>query len=466
MFARLARNNAWSNRRLHRACAQLSQADFEAPRTSFFPTLQATLNHIYTVDAYYLDGLEAGGRGLALVANPIPHPRMAELAAAQATLDARLIRLCDALDAAALEREVVLDRGDEGLTRERTHAVLAHLFVHQIHHRGQAHAMLSGTAVAPPQLDEFFLDYDLPRRAGETLAQVPIQERDHLRDRLARRRQELVLHEAVRHAVEDHALVRDLRALELGDQRLLLVDQRVGGADDQERRRQLRRGAHRRDARIASRGSGRASRRDRRRPSRRAAWSRPRRRACPGRARELEAPRSRTRRRSAARRGSSARSGRPRGARRRRRSGSRPRSRRRRRAASRRRRSARRSRAAQRTANTQSSNGPGERRLGREPVVDVHDQVAGLGEAQAELAVRAAGCPRPSRRRAGTPAPGAGPRDRAPGCRPSRPGRSDTASWIAPIFGGSAFRSGVELVHHLAQRRGCRSGPGRSPSGP
>jgi hypothetical protein len=28
--------------------------------------------------------------------------------------------------------------------------------------------MLSGTPVEPPQLDEFFLDYDLPRRAGET----------------------------------------------------------------------------------------------------------------------------------------------------------------------------------------------------------------------------------------------------------------------------------------------------------
>lgn len=164
MYARFARNNAWSNRRLHAACERLSQAELEAPRTSFFPTLQATLNHICVVDAYYLDGLEAGGRGLALVENPIPYPRMAELALAQSALDERLIRFCAALDPTALAREVVLDRGDEGLTRERVDAVLAHLFVHQIHHRGQAHAMLSGTAVAPPQLDEFFLDYDLPRR--------------------------------------------------------------------------------------------------------------------------------------------------------------------------------------------------------------------------------------------------------------------------------------------------------------
>jgi uncharacterized damage-inducible protein DinB len=42
--------------------------------------------------------------------------------------------------------------------------VLPHLFVHQIHHRGQVHAMLSGTSVAPPQLDEFFLAENLSDR--------------------------------------------------------------------------------------------------------------------------------------------------------------------------------------------------------------------------------------------------------------------------------------------------------------
>ena len=41
--------------------------------------------------------------------------------------------------------------------------LLLHLFQHQIHHRGQAHAMLSGTEVAPPQLDEFHLALDASR---------------------------------------------------------------------------------------------------------------------------------------------------------------------------------------------------------------------------------------------------------------------------------------------------------------
>ena len=51
--------------------------------------------------------------------------------------------------------------------RERADRLLLHLFQHQIHHRGQAHAMLSGTRVSPPQLDEFFSVAEAPLRARE-----------------------------------------------------------------------------------------------------------------------------------------------------------------------------------------------------------------------------------------------------------------------------------------------------------
>ena len=97
----------------------------------------------------------------------VPFPKLAHLAAAQAATDARLVRYCDGLTEATLEQVVVLDRGEHGLTREAVHAVLSHLFVHQIHHRGQAHAMLSGTRIKPPQLDEYFLEWDAPLREHE-----------------------------------------------------------------------------------------------------------------------------------------------------------------------------------------------------------------------------------------------------------------------------------------------------------
>jgi len=54
--------------------------------------------------------------------------------------------------------------------------LLLHLFQHQIHHRGQAHAMLSETRIAPPQLDEFFAAEEAPLRASD-LAELGIDER-------------------------------------------------------------------------------------------------------------------------------------------------------------------------------------------------------------------------------------------------------------------------------------------------
>jgi uncharacterized damage-inducible protein DinB len=166
----MARNNAWSNYRLHNACALLSEREYRAERVSFFPSLPLTLSHILTVDWYYLDALERGGRGYAVFEQDEPFETLAELTAAQRDSDRRLIDVCNDLTSETVSSAVILDRGAQGRFEEAAYAVLMHLFVHQIHHRGQAHAMLSGTPVKPPQLDEFFLAQDLPVRAEELRA--------------------------------------------------------------------------------------------------------------------------------------------------------------------------------------------------------------------------------------------------------------------------------------------------------
>jgi uncharacterized damage-inducible protein DinB len=168
-FRAMARNNAWANHRLLEACAQLDDAALRAPRTSFFPSIHLTLNHILLVDWYYLDALDNRGQRwrelYALSAEPCAS--FAELRREQAAADRRLIAYCERLDADALEAVVVLNRPGELHYPERAADVLAHLFQHDLHHRGQVHAMLAGTAVAPPQLDEFFLAQDAPLRAAE-----------------------------------------------------------------------------------------------------------------------------------------------------------------------------------------------------------------------------------------------------------------------------------------------------------
>jgi len=166
-YRTMARNNAWSNHRLLAACAALSQQEFNAPRVSFFPSLTSTLNHILFVDRYYLDALAGRARPFD---EADPCTTVAALRTAQSASDRRLIAWCDELAAPGLARPVVLIRDQGRALEDRTDRVLAHLFVHQIHHRGQAHAMLAGTRVAPPQLDEFLLATDAALRSDDLLA--------------------------------------------------------------------------------------------------------------------------------------------------------------------------------------------------------------------------------------------------------------------------------------------------------
>ena len=166
-FRRMARNNAWSNWRLHGACSRLSPEEFQATRTSFFPSLRETLDHILLVDLYYLDALEGGRLGYAHFAARQPLQEFRVIRTDQIATDQRLIGFCDRLTHEELERIISIDRGPKGIDRETVADTLTHLFVHQIHHRGQVHAMLAGTPVDPPQLDEYFLQFDAVSRAPD-----------------------------------------------------------------------------------------------------------------------------------------------------------------------------------------------------------------------------------------------------------------------------------------------------------
>lgn len=155
-FRTLARANRLANRRLHLACLKLSQAEFQAPRTGFFPSLWQTLNHILIVDWYYIAALHREADMRKAFATETPFDDMGTLADAQRQSDERLIAWVEAADDAALHATVDMQR-ETYVQNDRAEHVLMHLLTHQIHHRGQAHAMLSDTEVKPPQLDEFLM---------------------------------------------------------------------------------------------------------------------------------------------------------------------------------------------------------------------------------------------------------------------------------------------------------------------
>jgi uncharacterized damage-inducible protein DinB len=126
-----------------------------------------THNHTHIDDHNYrADKIGKGSKNIGLVGD-LPYPKAADLKRAQIEFDNSLIGFCDDLTLEDLDRIVAITWGTGDTSQEPIYLLLSHLFVHQIHHRGQAHAMLAGTNVPPPQLDEFFLNYDRPRRQGE-----------------------------------------------------------------------------------------------------------------------------------------------------------------------------------------------------------------------------------------------------------------------------------------------------------
>ena len=159
-------NNRWSNHRLLAACALLPVTALRAPQpAAFFGSLWALLGHLLDVDRFYLDALRDQPRPYQDTA----WPDLATLRAAQSASDLRLIALCRNLSPQQLTPLITLPRAS-GPVREQRLRTLQHLFVHQLHHRGQAHALLLASGVAPPQLDEFFLAQDEPLRRAELAA--------------------------------------------------------------------------------------------------------------------------------------------------------------------------------------------------------------------------------------------------------------------------------------------------------
>ena len=168
-YRQLARNALLANRRLGLAIAALQPGEWGAPRTSFFPSLCATMNHIHVIDLFYFDAVQGGTLGPAAWANPELYRDPAALFTAQSALDQTVKNLVENLTPTELSRPVHIHRQTR-IQTETLADTLMHVFLHDQHHRGQVHAMLSGTSLKPPQLDEFFMDDDARFRVEDLAA--------------------------------------------------------------------------------------------------------------------------------------------------------------------------------------------------------------------------------------------------------------------------------------------------------
>jgi uncharacterized damage-inducible protein DinB len=158
-FERMARYNRWANRRLYGAVAQLEPEDFTASRSGFFPSIAKTLNHIIIADRVWM-GRFVGKLSVHKSLDEMPYDDFAALTTAREAEDQRIVAFFKELPPARLKG--VLDytnMAGEAKSSEML-PLLAHFFNHQTHHRGQAHAMLSSTRVAPPALDLVYFIFE------------------------------------------------------------------------------------------------------------------------------------------------------------------------------------------------------------------------------------------------------------------------------------------------------------------
>jgi uncharacterized damage-inducible protein DinB len=164
-FRRMAVYNRWANERIYEAAGKLSPAELVAARSGFFPSLMKTLNHILVGDTIWMGRMDGTGSPGVTKLDQTLHTDFAALKAARAAMDARIVAFVDGLTPPRLNEDLVYrTTTGEPMTTQMAQ-VLAHVFNHQTHHRGQAHAMLSSTEVAPPPLDLIYFLRDHPEIA-------------------------------------------------------------------------------------------------------------------------------------------------------------------------------------------------------------------------------------------------------------------------------------------------------------
>lgn len=151
-FRMLALYNRLANAILVGACAGLSHGELRKKRLAFFDSIHGTLNHILVGDRIWLArfaGREVPSIGL----DAILYEDFDQLAAARRSEDTGIERFTDGLNSDFLTGQIDYVNNNGIACQDPVSLLIAHLFNHQTHHRGQVHDMLSQTDVAPPSLD-------------------------------------------------------------------------------------------------------------------------------------------------------------------------------------------------------------------------------------------------------------------------------------------------------------------------
>jgi uncharacterized damage-inducible protein DinB len=152
-FAMMAKYNAWANARVYRVAAAMPDDLYRKEIAAYFKSLHGTLNHLLIADSIWMRRLTGVG-GHPDTLNAIMFDDLASLHSARVDMDGRIIQLTRSLSDLDIEEMFEYRMLSGTVQRQRRGDSLSHLFNHQTHHRGQAHAILTFLGVAePPPLD-------------------------------------------------------------------------------------------------------------------------------------------------------------------------------------------------------------------------------------------------------------------------------------------------------------------------
>jgi uncharacterized damage-inducible protein DinB len=148
-----AEYNLWMNQKLYAAAAQLSDAQRKRDLGAFFKSLHGTLDHIVWGDTAWLARLQ--GRKVALPASgTIMHDDFTALSRARGELDREILAWSKTVTADWLAQSHTWTSTVYATTFTHPNwALVAQMFNHQTHHRGQATTLLMQLGIDPGVTD-------------------------------------------------------------------------------------------------------------------------------------------------------------------------------------------------------------------------------------------------------------------------------------------------------------------------
>jgi uncharacterized damage-inducible protein DinB len=145
----LARYNEWANSRLYGMAAALPDEAYRRRVGAYFGSLHGTLNHLLAADRIWLRRLTGFGEHPDKL-NATVCEELQSLRTARETEDGRIVSFIEGLDEPAFGMQWDYQTLNGTPQRQPMGEILAHLFNHQTHHRGQAHMILTVLGVAEP----------------------------------------------------------------------------------------------------------------------------------------------------------------------------------------------------------------------------------------------------------------------------------------------------------------------------